>query len=75
MPCEAAKPAILVYGKQLGRKLTVCTDSRFGFEATASLILPGVPATYFQALAFVGQTPSAQVHYHDSFASSGLVQG
>ena len=26
MPCEAAKPAIAVYGKQLGRKLTVCTD-------------------------------------------------
>ncbi|WP_353071232.1 ParB/RepB/Spo0J family partition protein [Tunturiibacter gelidiferens] len=26
MPCEAAKPAIVVYGKQLGQKLTVCTD-------------------------------------------------
>lgn len=26
MPCEAAKSAIVVYGKQLGRKLTVCTD-------------------------------------------------
>ena len=26
MPCEAAKPAIVVYGKQLGRKLIVCTD-------------------------------------------------
>ena len=26
MPCEAAKPAIVVYGKELGRKLTVCTD-------------------------------------------------
>ena len=26
LPCEAAKPAIVVYGKQLGRKLTVCTD-------------------------------------------------
>ncbi len=26
MPCEAAKRAIVVYGKQLGRKLTVCTD-------------------------------------------------
>ena len=26
MPCAAAKPAIIVYGKQLGRKLTVCTD-------------------------------------------------
>ena len=27
MPCEAAKPAIAVYGKQLGRKLTLCTDN------------------------------------------------
>ena len=26
MPCKAAKAAIVVYGKQLGRKLTVCTD-------------------------------------------------
>ncbi len=26
MSCEASKPAIVVYGKQLGRKLTVCTD-------------------------------------------------
>lgn len=26
MPCDAAKAAIIVYGKQLGRKLTVCTD-------------------------------------------------
>ena len=26
LPCEAAKSAIVVYGKQLGRKLTVCTD-------------------------------------------------
>ena len=26
MPCAAAKTAIIVYGKQLGRKLTVCTD-------------------------------------------------
>ncbi len=26
MPCEAAKPAIVVYGKRLGRKFTVCTD-------------------------------------------------
>jgi len=26
MPCEATKAAIVVYGKQIGRKLTVCTD-------------------------------------------------
>jgi len=26
-PCEAAKPAIIVYGKRVGTTLTVCTDS------------------------------------------------
>ncbi len=26
VPCKATKAAIVVYGKQLGRKLTVCTD-------------------------------------------------
>jgi len=26
MPCAAAKTALVVYGKQLGRKMTVCTD-------------------------------------------------
>jgi ParB family chromosome partitioning protein len=26
MPCAAAKSAIIVYGKNIGRKLTVCTD-------------------------------------------------
>ena len=26
MPCEAAKPAIVVYGKELGRKFTICTN-------------------------------------------------
>jgi ParB family chromosome partitioning protein len=26
MPCAAAQTAIVVYGKQIGRKLTVCTD-------------------------------------------------
>jgi ParB family chromosome partitioning protein len=26
MPCAAAKPAIIVYGKHIGTKLTVCTD-------------------------------------------------
>jgi ParB family chromosome partitioning protein len=26
IPCGAAKAAIVVYGKQLGRKLTICTD-------------------------------------------------
>jgi ParB family chromosome partitioning protein len=29
MPCAAAKPAIVVYGKHLGRKLTVCADKHW----------------------------------------------
>ena len=41
--------------------------SRFGFRAFPSLVLPGVPAEYFQALAFVSPVPSAQVQYHESF--------
>ena len=27
LPCEAAKPAIIVYGKRVGTTLTVCTDN------------------------------------------------
>jgi ParB family chromosome partitioning protein len=27
MPCEAAKPAIIVYGKRIGTTLTVCTEN------------------------------------------------
>jgi ParB family chromosome partitioning protein len=27
MPCEAAKPALIVYGKRVGTTLTVCTDT------------------------------------------------
>ena len=46
MPCEAAKPAIVVYGKQLGRKLTVCTDKHcpvHGPQAAAEATAHPVP--------------------------------
>lgn len=43
--------------------------SRFGFNAEPSLVLPGVPAEYFQAISFVGSLPSGTVSYHDSFAA------
>ena len=43
--------------------------SRFGFKAEPSLLLPGVPAEYFQALAFNGSLPSGTVSYHDAFAA------
>lgn len=43
--------------------------SRFGFNAEPSLVLPGVPAEYFQAISFAGPMPSGTVSYHDSFAA------
>jgi putative acetyltransferase len=44
---------------------------RFGFRATAPLVLPDVPAEYFQALSFVDLMPSAQVQYDKSFDATG----
>ncbi len=40
---------------------------RFGFKAEPALVLPGVPAQYFQALALAGPVPSGQVSYHPAF--------
>jgi len=45
--------------------------SRFGFEVEPSLVLPGVPLEYFQALSFGGPLPSGIVSYHESFAVQG----
>lgn len=43
--------------------------SRFGFTAEPSLVLPGVPAEYFQAISFNGSLPSGEVSYHAAFAA------
>lgn len=43
--------------------------SRFGFNAEPSLVLPGVPAEYFQAISFDGPLPLGTVSYHDSFVA------
>ncbi|RWU22946.1 GNAT family N-acetyltransferase [Pseudomonas alkylphenolica] len=40
---------------------------RFGFKAHPGLELPGVPAEYFQALAFAGEVPTGTVKYHPAF--------
>jgi len=40
---------------------------RFGFKAHAGLELPGIPAEYFQALAFGGELPVGVVSYHKAF--------
>ena len=41
--------------------------ARFGFKAEPELVLEGVPAEYFQAIAFDNVIPRAEVHYHASF--------
>ena len=40
---------------------------RFGFEAYGKLILPDVPAEYFQALSFNSSIPNGIVKYHRAF--------
>lgn len=45
--------------------------ARFGFRPEAGLVLPGVPAQYFQAIAFHDAVPSGQVAYHASFEATG----
>ncbi|WP_256327264.1 GNAT family N-acetyltransferase [Variovorax sp. EL159] len=40
---------------------------RFGFVARPGLVLPGVPAEYFQAVCFGGAWPEGDVQYHDAF--------
>ena len=45
--------------------------SRFGFIAEQSLVFPGVPAEYFQAISLNGSLPSGTVSYHDAFAAKG----
>lgn len=43
---------------------------RFGFKAEPGLVLPGVPAEYFQALAFEGAVPQGTVRYHEAFEAT-----
>lgn len=45
--------------------------SRFGFHAIEGLMLPGVPAQYFQALSFNGAYPQGEVSYHAAFSVRG----
>ena len=44
---------------------------RFGFKPEEGLVLPGVPAEYFQALLFTGDLPQGIVTYHESFSAKG----
>ena len=45
--------------------------ARFGFRACPQLVLPGVPAAYFQALPLAGKIPVAEVSYHPAFEAVG----
>jgi putative acetyltransferase len=45
---------------------------RFGFRAEAGLVLPEVPAEYFQAVEFGPNLPQGIVSYHDAFNAQGV---
>lgn len=45
--------------------------ARFGFRPEPALLLPGVPAAYFQALSLDGGLPAGTVSYHPAFAARG----
>lgn len=45
--------------------------SRFGFKPESSLVLPSIPAEYFQALSFGDSVPQGRVAYHDAFNAKG----
>ena len=42
---------------------------KFGFNNVSGLVLPGVPAEYFQAVAFCGRFPVGAVSYHEAFTA------
>ena len=44
--------------------------ARFGFRACEQLVLPGVPAEYFQALPLADGIPAAEVSYHTAFEAN-----
>jgi putative acetyltransferase len=45
--------------------------SRFGFKPESSLLLPDVPAEYFQALPFGPSLPRGVVTFHEAFSARG----
>jgi putative acetyltransferase len=44
--------------------------ARFGFGPQPDLVLPGVPAQYFQAVTLQGVAPSGQVVYDAAFEAA-----
>ncbi|ABR85789.1 TPA: N-acetyltransferase [Pseudomonas aeruginosa] len=45
--------------------------SRFGFRAESGLVLPGVPAAFFQAQSFAGAAVRGTVAFHPAFDATG----
>lgn len=45
--------------------------SRFGFKPESSLVYPGVPSKYFQAITFGAPFPHGVVAYHEAFNARG----
>ena len=43
--------------------------SRFGFRPEPTLVYPGLPAEYFQAITIAGVVPRGTVEYHESFSA------
>lgn len=43
---------------------------RFGFSVQPALVLPGVPAEFFQVLPFKGPLPKGVVTYHPAFSAT-----
>lgn len=44
--------------------------ARFGFRREEALVLPEVPAEYFQAIGLRGGVPSGQIAYHAAFTAT-----
>ena len=40
---------------------------RFGFKSYPHLTLANVPQEYFQAISFINNIPTGEVHYHEAF--------
>lgn len=45
--------------------------ARFGFQVNNRLVVPGVPAEYFQVLPFASHVPMGNVAYHSAFNVTG----
>ncbi|WP_047258622.1 GNAT family N-acetyltransferase [Chromobacterium subtsugae] len=68
---QLMREALRVLREQGARGCVVLGDpayyGRFGFRQQPGLVLPGIPAEYFQALAFGAATPVGEAAYDQAF--------